>query len=69
MIGIGATLGLVLGMALNFSFDLFWPLAALIAVSGILAYARLKTNSHKPSEVYTGFLMGAVVMFVLFYFI
>ena len=69
MIGIGSFLGLMLGMALNFSFDLFWPVILLIVVSGLLGYARLKTNSHKPSEVYSGFLAGALIMFILFYFI
>ncbi len=69
MIGLGGVLGLVLGMALNFSFNLFWPLIALVVASGLTAYTRLKTNSHKPSEIYSGFLMGGVTMFILFYFI
>ena len=69
MIGLGGFLGLLIGMALNFSFNLFWPLIVLVAASGITGYARIKTNSHKPSEIYTGFLMGGVVMFVLFFFI
>ena len=69
MIGIGGFLGLMLGMALNFSFDLLWPIAVLVALSGLLGYARLKSNSHRASEVYTGFLVGASVMFVLFFFI
>ena len=35
----------------------------------ILGYARLKLNSHKPLEIYAGFLAGAFVMLCVFYFI
>ncbi|HTX87919.1 MAG TPA: hypothetical protein VMC08_02935 [Bacteroidales bacterium] len=69
MIGIGGFLGLTLGMMLNFGFNLFWPVVILVALSGLLAYARLKVGSHKPFEVYSGFLLGAGVMFILFFFI
>jgi membrane-associated phospholipid phosphatase len=41
----------------------------MILVCGLVGYIRLKTNSHKPSEVYAGFLVGAVVMFLLFFFV
>jgi hypothetical protein len=34
---------------------------ALILLSGITAAARLFLNSHKPLEIYTGFLVGAAL--------
>jgi membrane-associated phospholipid phosphatase len=41
-----------------------------LVVSGIVGYARLRLNAHSPAQVYAGFLLGAVLvtlLFVLFY--
>ncbi|MCX6251983.1 MAG: hypothetical protein NTX61_14685 [Bacteroidetes bacterium] len=69
MIGAGGTFGLMLGLSFNLSLDLLYFLFTVLILSGLVGYARLQTNSHKPSEIYTGFLVGAVVMFLLFFLI
>jgi len=69
MVGTGGFLGMLVGLALNFSYPLAGAIAGMILVCGLVGYARLKTNSHKPPEVYAGFLVGAVVMFLLFFFV
>jgi hypothetical protein len=69
MVGTGGFLGMLTGLALNFSYPLAGAITGMILVCGLVGYIRLKTNSHKPSEVYAGFLVGAVVMFLLFFFV
>lgn len=69
MIGIGGMLGLLMGLSLNLKLDLTWFVVAAIILGGILGFARIQSNSHKPSEIYSGFLVGACVMFLLFIFL
>jgi hypothetical protein len=69
MIGIGGMLGLLMGLSLNLSLDLTWFVVAAIILGGFLGFARIQSNSHKPSEIYSGFLVGASVMFLLFIFL
>lgn len=69
MIGIGGILGLLLGLSLNLGLDLTWLLVISIILSGVLGFARIQSNSHKPSDIYSGFLVGAGVMFLLFIFL
>jgi len=69
MIGIGGMLGLLMGLSLNLSLDLTWFVIAAIILGGFLGFARIQSNSHRPSEIYSGFLVGAGVMFLLFIFL
>jgi len=69
MIGIGGMTGLLMGLSINLGIDLTWFLIPVILLAGMLGFARLKSNSHKPSEIYSGFLVGAGVMFLLFIFL
>ncbi|MCX6304668.1 MAG: hypothetical protein NT040_06855 [Bacteroidetes bacterium] len=65
MIGIGSLTGLFLGLSLNFGIDLQTEIFSGILLAGIIGFARLKTNSHQPAEIYSGFAMGVIVMTVL----
>ncbi len=65
MIGIGGFTGLFLGLSLNFGINLNTEIYTGILLAGIIGFARLKANSHQPTEIYSGFLMGAVVMTLL----
>ena len=69
MIGIGGMLGLLMGLSLNLGLDLTWFVVAAIILGGFLGFARIQSSSHKPSEIYSGFLVGAGVMFLLFIFL
>ena len=69
MIGIGGVFGLITALAINLSLNLFFQIIVIALVAGIIGYARLKLNSHKPLEIYAGFLAGAFVMLCVFYFI
>ncbi|MGD0710043.1 MAG: hypothetical protein ABR968_02595 [Bacteroidales bacterium] len=66
MVGMGGVFGLITGLSLKLGIDMTFIIAAIMLVSGIVGYARLRSGSHKPAEIYTGFLTGAVVMFAIF---
>jgi hypothetical protein len=68
MVGMGGIFGLIMGLSLKLGMDMTFIIAAIILVSGIVGYARLKSSSHKPAEIYSGFLTGVVVMFAIFYY-
>lgn len=65
MIGIGGYTGFFLGLALNSATDFTAEILAGILLAGIIGFARLKSDSHQPAEIYSGFAMGTVVMSVL----
>ena len=66
MISMGALTGLLAGLIIRFEMDLVWILLPVIFFSGCVGFARLNNDAHTPSEVYSGYGMGAAVMFLLF---
>jgi len=66
MIGAGGMTGALLGMAFSQSQDIIPFVFLAIFCAGLTGSARLKLNSQKPMEVYSGFLVGITVMFVIF---
>ena len=65
MIGAGSITGLFLGLSLNFGVNFTVEVVAGIMLAGIIGYARLKSNSHDPAEIYSGFALGVVIMTLL----
>ena len=65
MTGIGSVTGLFLGLALHFGIDLVPEIVITIVLAGLIGMARLKCESHRPAEIYTGYAMGVAVMSVL----
>jgi hypothetical protein len=61
----GSVAGLFLGLSLNFGVNLYVEIFSAILLAGIIGYARLKLMTHRPPEIYTGFMMGMVVMSLL----
>lgn len=62
MVGIGGLTGGFIG--LNYQMLINSPAAilVLICISGTVGFARLKQNTHNEAQVYTGFIMGTMVM-------
>ena len=62
MAGVGGLTGGFI--ALNYLMVVDSPLLILVLViiSGLVGFARLKANTHNPSQVYAGFAAGAMVM-------
>ncbi|MBN1157917.1 MAG: hypothetical protein JXA61_00935 [Bacteroidales bacterium] len=63
--GVGGIVALILYLSLMFRTDFMVYLILSVLISGITAYARLRTQAHDPLQVYSGFLLGfGCVMFV-----
>jgi hypothetical protein len=67
MIAAGSFTGLFLGLSLHFGLNLNAEILTGILLAGIIGFARLKSDSHQPAEIYSGYLMGVVVMTVLIF--
>jgi hypothetical protein len=66
MIATGGMLGGLLGLAFSHSMDITGFILALVLLAGLIGTARLTIDSQKPVEIYSGFLVGITVMFLLF---
>jgi len=66
MVGMGGLTGAFFGLSIRIGVDLFPVLAIVILLSGFVGYARLKVNSHNPPQIYTGFIVGAMLMFIVY---
>ncbi len=64
MASIGGAMGAVFW--LGFHFGVWYPavLISMLLIAGLLATARLYLQAHTESEVATGFLLGAVTIFL-----
>ncbi|HNW98480.1 MAG TPA: hypothetical protein PKK00_08740 [Bacteroidales bacterium] len=69
MVGMGGLFGMLTGLSIAFSFNTIYLLSIILLISGIVGFARLKLETHKPSEIYSGFLVGTVIMTCLYLFI
>jgi len=69
MAGMGGLAGLMLSLSYVFNTDTMYFLVIVFFVSGLLASARIRLNEHKPEEIYTGFILGFIMVFAvcLFY--
>jgi len=68
MVGIGGVLGLVAALMIKLSLNLIFLFAVIILLAGLIGFARLKLNSHKPLEIYAGLLAGIFIMLGIFCF-
>lgn len=66
-VAIGGVLGAFLSLAVRYQMDNTLPIIITIIIAGLIGYARLKLNAHKPLQVYSGFLLGIIIMAVLFF--
>jgi membrane-associated phospholipid phosphatase len=65
MIGIGGLCGALLGIIYRHSVESSWIFYAAIVAAGLVGFARLKLNAHTPAQVYSGFLLGFFIEFIL----
>lgn len=61
MTGIGGITAYIMLMAMRFNPDLAVLLVLSFLLSGIVGWARLRTESHSPAEVYAGFVLGFTI--------
>lgn len=61
----GGMTAMFIGLYYQLGLNLLPIIILLILCSGFVGFARLKLNSHKPSEVYVGWLVGAIVFITM----
>jgi membrane-associated phospholipid phosphatase len=59
---IGGATGFFVGLTFAAGENYLIPLIVCILLSGLIGWARLYKESHQPSEIYSGWLMGALVL-------
>lgn len=62
MVGAGALAGGFAGIQMTLQVNLIAYIFIALLIGGMVGFARLSAGKHKPAEIYTGFLVGAVVM-------
>lgn len=60
MVGIGGLVGLFFALSTRYNFDITGYFIATVVIAGFVAWARLRLNTHKPSQVYLGFIAGLI---------
>lgn len=65
--GWGGIVGLIVSLSIRFDSDLMLILILSILLSGVVGYARLRLGAHDSVQVYSGFLMGFLVMVTVFF--
>ncbi len=66
MVAIGGVFGLIVGLSFFLGIYFNGLIILLAILAGLIGFARLKTESHSPAQVYAGFFLGAVTTSVLF---
>jgi membrane-associated phospholipid phosphatase len=62
MLGMGGIVGTLIGLMLRYQVDALNLVLALIIISGLVGYARLRLNAHTPLQVYVGFVLGTLIL-------
>ena len=65
MVGIGGLTGIILALIKFHPINLHLYIIFAFLLSGIIGSTRLYLNEHKPLQVYSGFLLGFVVVFFI----
>ncbi|HZK09277.1 MAG TPA: hypothetical protein VFC92_13920 [Bacteroidales bacterium] len=61
----GAFIGLQIGLGINLLFFIFLSLI----IGGLVGFSRLKLETHRPAEIYIGYLLGLGVMLAHYLFL
>ncbi|MBL7912288.1 MAG: hypothetical protein JNJ41_14605 [Bacteroidia bacterium] len=67
MVGLGGVLGILISVSYLIRFDMTPYYIATIILAGIVAFARLVLEEHKPAQLYLGFFLGLIVQSGLFF--
>lgn len=66
MAAVGGLIGFILYFSFFYEINLLLLIIALFIISGIIASARLRLNAHTFSEVFIGFILGAISQIITF---
>ncbi|MFO7851331.1 MAG: phosphatase PAP2 family protein [Bacteroidota bacterium] len=63
--GLGSLLAMVMALSVRMQADLAALWIAIILISGLVMAARLYLKAHKPSQIYAGFALGFITMWLV----
>lgn len=63
----GGMTGAFTAIAIRYELDIILLISVLIFCSGLVGFARLKLNAHKPTQVYAGFLVGMIGLMLVYF--
>lgn len=66
-IGIGGLLGSIIIFSVAYYANLTYLISLIVIISGLIGYARLFLQEHKPFQIYSGFLLGFFGMIIIIY--
>ena len=66
---VGGLLGSVLAIVFRYGLELNYLIMGLIVVSGMVGASRIILRKHTPAQVYTGFSLGVLTLFLSVLFI
>lgn len=66
MVGLGGLLGVLIAVSNIIRFDMTVYYIVVILVAGIVGTSRLILKEHRPSQIYSGFILGLLVQLSLF---
>ena len=64
-VSMGAVLGAFIGLQTVLLIDLLWLTAVAILISGIVGFARLRAGQHSQTQIYAGYFLGFLLMYLL----
>lgn len=64
MVGIGCFTGMMLMMNIRYMLVSYWLIIFSFFIAGIIGSARLKLKAHSPAQVYSGFIVGVLSLFL-----
>jgi len=67
MVGIGGLFGVLVSLSYLIKFDMTVFYIAVIILAGLIGMSRLYLEEHRPSQLYTGFLLGFIMQAGLFF--
>ncbi len=67
MVGVGGLLGALISISALTHFDMTVFYVLIILLAGLVGFARLQLNEHRPSQVYAGFFLGLLTQTGLFF--
>jgi len=66
--GMGGLLGAVLALTFKYGINLLWPIIVVILISGAVGSSRIYLKKHTPMQVYAGFSVSVLCMYLTIYF-
>lgn len=67
MVGMGGLLGVVISVSYLIQFNMTPIYMSLIVLAGLVGFARLVLDEHKPFQIYLGFFLGLLLQTILFF--